>query len=152
MNKKEDEKIVPREIKKEKCEKENQICGNDQRTGREEFVIEEKMKENFNQETEKANLRENSDQKYGRKKFDEISKKSAKIGMLQWFTEYSKRDDVDIDHNKVINEEMKMVGKYFQKITKRENESNEEKLRYSFKREKMKTQDGRKTDNARRTK
>ena len=45
-----------------------------------------------------------------------------------------------------------MVGKYFQKITKRENESNKKKLRYSFKREKMKTRDGRETDNARRTK
>ena len=38
------------------------------------IVIKEKLEEHFNQETEKENLRENSDQKYGREKFNEISK------------------------------------------------------------------------------
>ena len=124
MNERKDEKIVPREKKKEKFEKENQIWDNNQGTGREKFVIEEKLEENFNQETEKENLKENSDQKYGRKKFEEISKKSEKLGRLQRFMKYSKRDVVGIDHEKVINGAMKMVRKYWQKITKHENESN----------------------------
>ena len=47
------EKIVVRE--KKKNWKENQILGNDQGAGREKFVIEEKLEENFNQETEKEN-------------------------------------------------------------------------------------------------
>ena len=74
----------------------------------------------------------------GRKCFEEISKKSEKFGMLQRFMKYSRTDVVGIDHENVINGTMKMVGKYFQKITKHENESNEKKLRYSFNREKMK--------------
>ena len=116
-------------------------------------MIEEKLEENFNQETEKENLKENSDQKYGRKKFEEISKKSEKFGMLQRFMKYSRTDVVGIDHEKVINGAMKMVRKYFQKITKRENESNKKKLRYSFKKGKMKgLMIKRKTDASRQNK
>ena len=154
--KKEKKKNCWKNNQKEKIEKENQIWDNDQGTGREKFVIEEKLEENFNQDTEKENLKENSDQKYGRKKFKKNSKKSDKFGRLQRFMKYSRKDVMGIDHEKVTNGKMKMVKKYFQKITKRENESNEKKLRYSFKREKMKglmkTRDGRETDNARRTK
>jgi hypothetical protein len=151
MNERKDKKIVPREKKKEKIKKENQIWDINQGTGREKFVVEKNLEENFNQEIEKENLKENSDQKYGRKKFEEISKKSEKFEMLQRFMKYSRTDVVGIDHEKVINGEMKMVRKYFQKISKHENESNKKKLRYSFKRGKMKgLMDQRETD-ARRT-
>ena len=47
--------------------------------------------------------------------------------MLQWFIKYSKRDVVDIDHEKVIDGKIKMVRKYFQKIDKHENESKKKK-------------------------
>ena len=151
MNERKDKKIVPREKKKEKIKKENQIWDINQGTGREKFVVEKNLEENCNQETEKENLKENSDQKYGRKKFEEISKKSEKFEMLQRFMKYSRTDVVGIDHEKVINGEMKMVRKYFRKIAKHENESNKKKLRYSFKRGKMKINARRTRDGQRET-
>ena len=88
-------------------------------------------------------MKEIYDQKNGKKKFEEISKKLAmfkqtKYGMLLWLMKYSRPFIVNIDYEKVVNGAAKMDGKYFKKIIKHVNESKEKKMRYSLKREKMK--------------
>ena len=54
--KRKNEKIVEREIENVKVKKENQIWDNDQETGREIFVVEEKLEKNSNKKTGKENF------------------------------------------------------------------------------------------------